>query len=139
MTLTIFLKTGQTWLICGGRDFADQVMFDSAMNDLMAIRGCPDRVVHGAATGADTMADAWGKRLALDVVPVRADWKAHGRAAGPIRNSNMLAYKPHLVVAFPGGTGTADMVKKARAVGIDVAEVVRGNIDQIQGGSDETN
>jgi ABC-type sugar transport system substrate-binding protein len=31
--------------------------------------------------------------------------------------------KPDIVVAFPGGTGTADMVRRARKAGVVVIEV----------------
>jgi len=52
----------------------------------------------------------------------------HGRAAGPVRNAQMLAEgKPDFVVAFPGGRGTADMCKQARARGVKVVEVPAGN------------
>lgn len=52
------------------------------------------------------------------------DWDKYGNAAGPIRNQQMLDEgKPDLVVAFPGGRGTADMVNKARKAGIEVIEV----------------
>ena len=47
------------------------------------------------------------------------------RGAGPERNARMLAEgRPDLVVAFPGGTGTADMVRRAKAAGVRVVEVV---------------
>jgi hypothetical protein len=44
----------ETWLICGGRDFADQSMFDEVMTKLTVTWGLPNKVVHGAARGADT-------------------------------------------------------------------------------------
>jgi hypothetical protein len=44
-----------------------------------------------------------------------ADWETHGRAAGPIRNEKMLTWKPDLVVACPGGDGTADTFDQPRA------------------------
>jgi hypothetical protein len=50
--------------------------------------------------------------MTMDRVTVEAhpaDGKKHGRAAGPIRNQKMPEEKPELVVAFPGGRGTADM------------------------------
>lgn len=114
----------QCWLICGGRSFADEAMFQNAMLDLMSLYGCPRVVVHGAAPGADSMADAWARRMACEVIPVPANWKVHGKAAGPMRNQKMLdRYRPHLVIAFPGGKGTADMVSKAREAGVNVAEI----------------
>ena len=115
---------GGTWLICGGRDFTGQAMFDAAMHDLCARFGMPSKVVHGNARGADRMADEWGVRSAIPVFRYPADWNAHGRAAGPLRNQKMLdEAKPSLVVAFPGGRGTADMVRRARDAGVSVVEI----------------
>lgn len=52
-----------------------------------------------------------------------ADWSKYGKAAGPMRNQKMLdEYKPDLVVALPGGRGTADMVSRARVAGVEVIE-----------------
>ena len=114
----------QTWIICGGRDFADQEMFDSAMGDLIRLRGMPCVIVEGDAPGADRMAGRWAERHAIDLRVEPADWKTHGRAAGPIRNAKMLEHNPQLVVAFPGGRGTAGMVRLSRDAGVDVAEIV---------------
>ena len=114
---------GQTWLICGGRDFFDWEMFSSAMSDLVRLRGIPRKVLHGGASGADRLADYWGEKHALEIETRPANWKKHGRAAGPIRNQEMIERKPDLVVAFPGGRGTADMVERARNAGVDVAEI----------------
>jgi len=116
-------KNGQTWLICGGRNFNDLGVFDNAMGDLMRLKGCPDTIIHGGARGADTLADEWGKRMALRILAMPADWDRHGRSAGPLRNQAMLAKGPQLVVAFPGGKGTADMVRRAREMNVDVAEI----------------
>ncbi len=114
----------QTWIICGGRDFRDAEMFDSAMGDLIRLKGMPECIVNGGALGADLMAKGWAERHAIEVRSVAADWGLHGRAAGPIRNQTMLdRYKPDFVVAFPGGRGTADMVRRSREAGVDVAEI----------------
>jgi hypothetical protein len=51
----------------------------------------------------------------------KAEWDKHGRAAGPIRNQQMLDDgKPDLVLAFAGGRGTDDMCRRAREAGIEV-------------------
>lgn len=82
------------------------------------------RVIHGAARGADTLAHEWAAHHEIPVDVYPADWQAHGRAAGPIRNARMLEEgKPDVVVAFKGGRGTADMVRRARASGVPVVEV----------------
>lgn len=127
--IQIAIMNGETWLICGGRDFSDQVMFDDVMVRLVDMFGCPNKVVHGAAKGADAMAAEWAGRMAINCVAVPADWEMHGKAAGPIRNEEMLmSHNPKRVIAFPGGAGTYDMVRRARKRKgrIEVIEIVPG-------------
>lgn len=124
----IVVLNNETWLICGGRDFADQRMFDDVMGRLVAMWGCPAKVVHGDARGADMMADNWARLMAVEIVACPADWEKHGAAAGPIRNEDMLInHLPKRIIAFPGGKGTADMVRRAknRHGKIDVIEIAR--------------
>jgi hypothetical protein len=109
-------------LICGGRDFRDGAMLSDA---LVPYRGKAKVVIHGDATGADRLADKWGKIWGALVLPFPADWTTHGRAAGPIRNQQMIDEgKPDIVIAFPGGRGTADMVRRAEKAGIEVIRPV---------------
>jgi hypothetical protein len=110
-------------LVCGGRDYADWQMVINTLANIRRTRGI--RVLmHGGAPGADALADRWGRLANVAMEVYKADWKKHGRAAGPLRNERMLKTgKPDLVVAFPGGRGTADMVSRARAAGVEVLEV----------------
>lgn len=108
-------------LICGGRDFTDHELFIWAMKPFIADN---TEVIHGNALGADSMAFAWGVSHNYRVHSFPADWETHGKSAGPIRNQQMLDEgKPDLVIAFPGGRGTADMVSRAKKAGIEVIEV----------------
>ena len=52
-----------------------------------------------------------------------ADWERYGKSAGPIRNQAMINCNPKLVIAFPGGCGTANMVGKAKQAGIKVLQI----------------
>ena len=57
-------------------------------------------------------------------VLIPAKWKLHGKAAGPIRNQLMLVeHKPDMVLAFPGGKGTANMIKIARWNGVPIVDL----------------
>lgn len=80
-------------------------------------------LIHGDANGAERLSSEWAVVRGISVEAHPADWKKHGRAGGPIRNQKMLEEKPELVVAIPGGRGTADRVRKAKATGLDVIEV----------------
>lgn len=82
-------------------------------------------IIAGGANGADAAAYDWAVTNWCRVTEYPADWKRHGRRAGPMRNTRMLDENPtiELVVAFPGGPGTADMVRQARARNICVWEI----------------
>lgn len=97
-------------------------------------------LIHGGAKGADALAAAWGDTYALRVLPFPADWSNVARPgavikidrlgrkydvlAGHVRNQRMVDEgKPDIVVAFEGGTGTADMVSRARKAGIFIMEI----------------
>jgi hypothetical protein len=80
-------------------------------------------VMQGGAGGADRLAVKWAETRSVPVVTFPANWRS-GRKAGPLRNSFMLSFgKPDLVVAFPGGVGTADIVAKASAADVRVVQV----------------
>lgn len=110
-------------LVCGGRDYADRRSLYQALDRFHAATPI-EVMIAGGAQGADHLACDWGafRSVRREIYP--ADWDAHGRAAGPIRNQRMIDEgKPDLVLAFPGGKGTADMVKRAKSAGIPVREV----------------
>ena len=112
-------------LVCGGRDFSDRQLAYRALDNLHKAEGI-GCVIEGHARGADRIAGYWARRKGIENRKFPADWDRDGKAAGPIRNQRMLDEgKPDLVVAFPGGRGTADMVKRARAAGVPVMEVER--------------
>jgi hypothetical protein len=124
-------------LVCGGRDFGTTAPERFALRDVLDLwhqRRPITTLIHGAARGADTLAGEWAvaKAVPVDPHPVAHHeweaWRAAGRPSpspGSARNARMLAEgRPGAVLAFPGGTGTADMVRKARAAGVPVALVV---------------
>lgn len=113
-------------LVCGGRDFSDYLLFAQTIREIEARRGKIGTIIHGGARGADWFAHLFcdSPKGARREERFPADWKTHGRAAGPIRNQRMIDEgKPDLVIAFPGGRGTADMVRRARRANIEVIEV----------------
>lgn len=116
-------------LVCGGRDYKNVVVVYDQLDTLR--RKAPHDamlVIQGGATGADKLARQWAMDRSVEYQNYPADWATHGRAAGPIRNERMLiAGRPNLVVAFPGGNGTADMVRRVRSAGIEVVEIKDGN------------
>lgn len=103
-------------IVAGGRDFDDPVFVWEQMTRLHNKYGPFTEVVHGGAKGADGLAADWAVVHGIPVLAVHANWKKYGRAAGPIRNAKMLRdYPPGMVITFPGGRGTANLRKLAKA------------------------
>ena len=111
-------------LVCGGREYADWQRAEATLDRVQA-RMEIAILRHGLAPDADSHAAYWAHRRGVTQEPMPADWNAHGRGAGPRRNAAMLAREPRPVacVAFPGGRGTADMVKRCKAAGVPVWEI----------------
>lgn len=132
-------------LVCGSRNYPDRDRLEIILNQIDGVKD----LVHGNAgarvmdpvtklqavdlntgeelwIGADTLAKRWAeKKGGITIHEHPAEWKKLGPAAGPIRNKEMLEKHPDLrmVIAFPGGSGTADMVRRAKAAGIAVWEI----------------
>ena len=116
-------------LVCGGRDYGInqwEIEHLAIALDKLNAEYHFTSVIQGGARGADTLAKIWANRRDIPgktFEVTKEDWKTMGKAAGSIRNQAMLDQgHPDLVVAFPGGNGTADMVRRARKAGIKVIE-----------------
>jgi hypothetical protein len=117
-------------LICGGRkpDFDYGWFFNKLMDVLdkeaRSILCSHITIISGCAKGVDTMAIDFANEFFYGLEMYPADWDTYGKKAGPMRNIQMLVEgKPDLVIAFPGGTGTAHMKKIARGAGVRVIEI----------------
>lgn len=110
-------------LVCGGRDYSDRKHVEEVLTKIHV--QIPIRLlVEGGARGADYYGGQWADSMGIEHVTVFADWDVHGKAAGMIRNRRMLTeYHPNLVVAFPGGRGTANMIAQAKTAGVLVRQV----------------
>jgi hypothetical protein len=114
-------------IVCGSRDFNDKkTVFDmlDVLRETFREYPADDEIVTGGARGADALAAAYAKEYGLGLTVFPADWKRYGKAAGPIRNREMLDYamqtvKP-LVIAFWNGRsrGTAQMLELAKRNGL---------------------
>lgn len=110
-------------LVCGGRTYRDAERVARVLTAVRAKCGI-ESLCQGGADGADRLAAEWAWDQKIPVATFNADWKAHGDAAGPIRNRRMIdEFQPDGVIAFPGKRGTRDMVRQAKVAGITVWEI----------------
>ena len=125
------MSEGLAIIGCGSRDWTDQIAVDEIMLQLPV----GSTIIHGDCYGADLAIDAAARRGDFDIVSMPAKWDRHGLAAGPIRNSAMLAVLLDLrrlgyetrIIAFHDdprlGTGTRDMVQKSHLKRIPIVIV----------------
>jgi predicted Rossmann-fold nucleotide-binding protein len=111
-------------VVTGGRDFTEADFVYQQLNRIGKLVGGFRRLSHGGAEGVDTIAGTWAIAHGVQCAEYRANWKEHGRAAGPMRNRLMLEEeRPDLVIAFPGGRGTHDCTKQAQSLGLTVIKI----------------
>ena len=98
-------------LITGSRYFNDAALMHAAISDAVStLRGFGFTrivLVHGGARGADTLAAQIGRSIGLEIEAHPARWDVFGRAAGPVRNREMVELGADLVLAFPVGESRA--------------------------------
>lgn len=109
-------------LVCGGRKFNDKTLLEGFLDRLYYTQHTKGdsitHLIHGAAEGADTLADAWARLRGVQPVACAALWDRFPKQgpdnAGMRRNQAMLLLRPNVVIAFPGGTGTGNMVERTK-------------------------
>lgn len=110
-------------IVFGTRTFADSELLSAKLDHYTAALG-KLVVVTGGADGADTLADRWASDRKHTRMIFYADWDKHGKAAGPIRNQEMIDHvltKPvRYAVCFWDGSsrGSADMIARVKAAKI---------------------
>jgi predicted Rossmann-fold nucleotide-binding protein len=113
---------GRRVLVCGGRDYKDwRAVADKLrrLHDSSPI----GLIIHGCDPGAATLAVRWALSAGIPTTGFDANLQSLGPAAERLRNERMIVEsKPDLVVAFPGGEGTADLIGRARAAGVPVEQ-----------------
>jgi len=115
-------------LVCGGRDWDNEDRISRGIQAALIQWTIPSLdylvIIHGVARGADTLAGQIAKREGIRTEVYKAEWDKYGKKAGYLRNVKMLEEgKPHVVLAAPGGRGTAMMVSLAKRAGVPVMDI----------------
>lgn len=116
-------------VVTGGRNYTNYNRICQALDEETGPDG-PRFILHGACRGADLLAAQWASFNEVDEIRMPARW-SEGLTAGPERNRRMLKFARELVVpgerlvlvAFPGGYGTASCVREAKWLDIEVKEI----------------
>lgn len=118
-------------VVTGGRKWRDYSSLARALGEYR-----PNLIVQGGANGADSLAREYAQNNCVTLMTFHANWPKHGKAAGPMRNEQMLAWARSYVdltrsvyaepsdlrlFAFPGGLGTTNCIETAKLFDIPTA------------------
>ena len=106
--------------VTGGRNFMNFLTIRKAFQEINLNEN--DTIVHGGCSGCDQLCAEVAKEFKAKTEEYLANWNKYGRAAGPIRNEEMLKSNIDMLLAFRGGTGTDNCIKKAKELQIEVRE-----------------
>jgi len=103
-------------IVTGGRDYNNANRLNRVLSTLK-----PTTIVEGGSSGADRLAKDYANSNNIKLLTNQADWDKHGPSAGPLRNKKMILEHPDaIVLAFPGGKGTANCINQAMEYGMVV-------------------
>ena len=116
-------------VIAGSRDFEDYLILKGALDRILTEDEDDIELVSGHAKGADLLAERYAAEHGLPIHVIKPNWKAYGRAAGPIRNRQILEYamcaRPQVIAFWDGiSKGTKNTIETARKMGINVETIL---------------
>ena len=105
------------YIVAGGRKFLDAKRLEGVLEVFLERFGMHTVISGDAFEGADRFGIEWAEER----IKMPADWKAHGKAAGPIRNQQMAQAADGLIAFWDGRSrGTKDMIEKAVRCNLEV-------------------
>ena len=115
-----------TIMVCGCRTYRDKVFVWGRMQEI--IEPDTDIVISGGASGVDSIAADWCRlgKPSVRFQEYPADWNTHGKAAGPIRNQQMVDACDYAIVIWDGKSrGTKDSINRLLKAGKPFSIFVR--------------
>ena len=108
-------------IIAGSRGYKNYDFLQHTLNTQFAKIGDPSEIVHGNAYGVDTMGGYYALKYKIPQKKFIPDWDKYGKAAGPIRNTQMADYADALFAFWDGKSrGTKNMIDTAKSKGLKV-------------------
>lgn len=119
-------------IIAGGRDLFITNQFLDAIFDyhfpVDIYEEYPDKIVSGKCEGIDFCGEEWAKSRNISIKSFPADWKRHGKSAGPIRNSQMAEYADALLLIWDGKSrGSSSMKEEMEKLDKPIYEIIIKN------------
>jgi hypothetical protein len=113
-------------LVCGDRNWRNI----EAIRRELAFFPLGTVIIHGGASGADSLSGVVGREFGFTIRSFPAQWDKYGKAAGPVRNTQMLREgQPDIILAFheniESSKGTKNMITQARKAALPVKLITK--------------
>ena len=107
--------------VIGSRNFLNYELLESILDSLPKA----SQFVSGGAKGADKLAELYAEKNQIPVVIFKPDWQKYGKAAGVIRNREIIEAAEMLVAFWDGESkGTASSLAFAKKKGMPIHTVI---------------
>lgn len=115
-------------IIAGGRDFNDYELLRTSCDKILSSVEGEIEIISGTAKGTDSLGIQYAKERGYKLKEFPADWDAHGKAAGYIRNKQMAEYAEALIAFYDGTSkGSGHMIELAKSAGLKIRVIKYGN------------
>ena len=122
------IPKGVRIIIAGDQDYQDYKTIYHILNKVYRKFSNKDQkivIIHGGAkSGCDNIVASWARNHNVDQVVFEPNWKKDKKAAGFIRNNQMISTHPIGMVVFSAKSPTvANLVQKANKAGISIMKI----------------
>jgi len=102
--------------VIGSRNFNDYELVKTTLSPLNITL-----LVSGGAKGADSFGERYANENNIETLIFKPDWEKHGKAAGMIRNTDIVNNADTIIAFWDGESkGTKDSITKAEKLGKNI-------------------
>ncbi len=102
--------------VCGGKDFLAMHLISAVLFKVHRANHITELLI-GNSRGVDEIVNDWAARTGIPVRHINSDWLSYGEDADDVRNQLIIDERPDIIVLFPGGKRTNDLLNKAITAG----------------------
>ena len=111
--------------IVGSRGFEDYELLCQELVWFKTFHEPITQIISGGSKGADSLGEKWAIDNNIEVVLYKPDWKKYGKAAGMIRNTDIIKNSEFVFAFWDGKSkGTKDSIDKTKILNIPI-KIVR--------------
>ena len=124
------IGNGSKVIIAGSRSFADYEKLKSVCDSILPNQYSEPRIsiLSGTSSGSDSLGERYANERGYTLNRYPADWKQYGKAAGPIRNRQMVEDADAAIVFWDGQSrGTKNLIEEAKKQGL-IVRIIMYNV-----------